>query len=223
MKRLVLIVCCVALFCAIAPAARAQMGMDLFRKPSLLKVFNPVIGQGAEYQTNGADKGKVRTMQMGAVGKETVEGKDGYWLEFSYTESSNRVMIGKMLFTKDDLQTHKVIFQLPGQQAMTMPYNPKEDAKQQMQTEMNDWHSAGMETITVPGGTFSCEHWRNDKKNSDVWTSDKVTPFGMVKEVSPDSSMVLTKVLSEYPERITGPVTQFDPQLMMRQHQQNKP
>lgn len=223
MKRLVLFVCCLALFCAIAPVSGAQMGMDLFKKPSLVKVFNPVIGKGAEYQSTGSDKGKVSTMQMGAVGKESVEGKDGYWLEFSFADSSSSVMIGKMLFTKDDLQTHKVIFQMPGQPAMSMPYTPKDAARQDIHSEMNDWHSAGTETITVPGGTFACEHWRNDKKNSDVRTSDKVTPFGMVKEVSPNSSMVLTKVLSDYPERITGPVTQFDPQLMMRQHQQNKP
>lgn len=223
MKRLVLIVCFAALFCAVAPAARAQMGMDVFNRPSLMKVFNPVIGKGAEYQSTGSDKSKLRTMQMGAVGKETVDGKDGYWLEYSFTDSSNPLMVGKMLFTKDDLQMHKVIFQMPGQPAMSMPYNQKDAARKDMQSEINDWHSAGTETITVPGGTFSCEHWRNDKKNSDVWTSDKVTPFGMVKEVSPNSSMVLTQVLNEYPERITGPVSPFDPQLMMRQHQQNKP
>ncbi len=54
-----------------------------------------------------------------------------------------------------------------------------------MEENMNEWHSVGTESVTVPAGTFSCEHWRNDKSNSDIWTSDKVTPFGMVKEVSP--------------------------------------
>jgi hypothetical protein len=228
MKRFVLSACVLAFLCGVPPAARAQMGMDLFKRPSLVKVFNPVIGKGAEYQTtNASDKSKVHTMQMGTVGRESVEGKDGYWLEFSFSDSSNRVMVGKMLFTKDDFQTHKMIFQMPGQPAMTMPYSAKDTTRDKIETEMNDWHTAGSETITVPAGTFSCEHWRNDKKNSDIWTSDKVSPFGMVKEVSPSSSMVLTKVLSDYPERITGPVTQFDPQAMreqmMQQRQQNKP
>ena len=40
----------------------------------------------------------------------------------------------------------------------------------------NEWHSVGTETITVPAGTFSCDHYRNDTKNSDVWVSDKVSP-----------------------------------------------
>jgi hypothetical protein len=63
-------------------------------------------------------------------------------------------------------------------------------------------------------------HWRNDKKNSDIWISDKVSPFGMVKEVSPDSSMVLVKTMDSYQDKITGPVTKFDPSAFMRQRQQ---
>ena len=224
MKRFVLTACGLALFFSISPVAHAQMGIDLFKPPSIAKVFRPIIGQGSEYQTiDSSDKTKVHTMQMGVVGKESVEGKDGYWLEFSFADSKGAIMVSKMLFTKDDLQSHKVIFQMPGQPAMEMPFGAKDANRQKMENEMTEWHSVGIETITVPAGNFSCEHWRNDKKDSDVWTSDKVTPFGMVKEISPKSSMLLTKVLSDFPERITGPVTPFDPQQMMRQHQQSKP
>ncbi|MGB8325677.1 MAG: hypothetical protein WCE52_22145, partial [Candidatus Acidiferrum sp.] len=58
--------------------------------------------------------------------------------------------------------------------------------------------------------------------NSDIWTSDKVTPFGGVKEVNPNSTMVLMKVLSDVPDRITGPVKKFDMQQMIQQMQQQK-
>jgi hypothetical protein len=80
----------------------------------------------------------------------------------------------------------------------------------------------GTESITVPAGTFSCEHWKNDKTGGEVWTNEKVTPFGLVKEMSNDHSMVLLKVLNDYPDRITGPVQPFDPQMMMQQQMQRR-
>jgi hypothetical protein len=45
----------------------------------------------------------------------------------------------------------------------------------------------------------------------------------MVKQVSKDDTMVLTKVLSDVPDRITGPVSKFDPQMMMQQMQGEHP
>ena len=95
--------------------------------------------------------------------------------------------------------------------------------REKMEENMSDWHSVGTETITVPAGTFSCEHWRNDKNKSDIWTSDKVTPFGMVKSVSGHGdTQVLVKILDNATDRITGPVKQFDMQEMMQQMQQRR-
>jgi hypothetical protein len=205
-----------------ASPAGAQMGMDLFRKPSFTKVFHPVIGKGAQYETTttgGADS-KTRTMEMGIVGKESVEGKDGYWMEFVSVDDKGQKIVGKMLMTIDDFQFHRMIVQPPGQGAMEMPINANTLRKDKMAEAMEDWHSVGTETITVPAGTFSCEHWKNDKTGGQVWTSDKITPYGMVKEASKDHSMVLVKVLSDYPDRISGPVQKFDPQMMMQQMQQ---
>ena len=101
-----------------------------------------------------------------------------------------------------------------------MPFNAAAANRGKMQESMNDWHSVGTESVNVPAGSFTCEHWRNDKSNSDVWTSDKVTPYGMVKEVNPKGSMVLTKIITDAQERITGPVTRFDMQQMMMQQMQ---
>jgi hypothetical protein len=42
----------------------------------------------------------------------------------------------------------------------------------------------------------------------------------MVKEMSPNNTMVLTKVLTDMPDQITGPVQEFNPQKMMQQRQQ---
>jgi hypothetical protein len=206
----------------VASTASAQMGMDLFKKPTIAQAFNPVVGKGAQYlsTTTTANMTKTSTMDMYIVGKESVEGKDGFWMEFVMTTEKNQPFVGKALFTSADFQFHRMIMQMPGQGAMEMPSNAMAASRGKIQESMNDWHSVGTESVTVPAGTFSCEHWRNDKSNSDVWTSDKVTPYGMVKEVNPKGSMVLTKVITDAQERITGPVTKFDMQQMMMQQMQ---
>jgi hypothetical protein len=220
-KRLIPALSLVVVSFSLPSSVRAQMGMDMFKKPSFTKVFNPVVGKGAEYQTIKTDsKTTPQTTQMFIVGKESVDGKDGYWMEIVTTTEKGGNFVGKMLFTKDDFQFRRMVIQVPGQGAMEMPFNPAQGTKQSLQDTMSEWHSIGTESVTVPAGTFSCEHWKNDKNNSEVWTNDKVTPFGMVKEMSPNNTMVLTKVLMDTPDQITGPVQKFNPQKMMQQRQQ---
>jgi hypothetical protein len=208
-----------------ASLACAQMGMDIFRRPSFTKLFHPVIGQGAAYQTAGKSgpDAKPRTMEMGLVGKESVDGKDGYWMQIRIDTGNGITMVGKTLITPVDFQVYRTIIQMPGQPAMEMPVNMSAANRGKMQESMEDWHSVGTESVTVPAGTFSCEHWKNDKTGGEVWSSDKVFPFGMVKEAGKDgSTTILVKVLSDYPDRITGPVQKFDPQLMMQLMQQQR-
>jgi hypothetical protein len=209
----------VLLLVGFAVPVRAQLGMDLFKRPSFTKVFHPVVGQGAQYATTS--KSGTRTMAIGIVGKESVDGKDGYWMQFVMDEKG-QTLVGKSLITAGDFQTHRAILQMPGRPAMEMPMNPNAQARAKMEESLQEWHSVGTETVTVPAGTFSCEHWKNDKNGSEVWTSDKVTPFGLVKEAGSDSTMVLAKVLTDFPDRITGPVQKFDPQQMMQQMQQQR-
>jgi hypothetical protein len=214
----------VALLLALVLPARGQMGMDLFRKPTIAKAFHPVVGKGAEYETTSQRSGgtRTRTMELSVVGKDTVDGKDAYWMQFASTDDKQQTMVGKSLITPDDFEFHRIIVQIPGQGAMEMPANMTANNRDKMNQQLSDWHSVGTDTITVPAGIFSCEHWKNEKDGSDVWTSEKVTPFGMVKQVSKDSTMVLVKVLDNVPDRITGPVKPFDMQQIMQQMQQQR-
>ncbi len=199
-----------------------QMGGSLFQKPAIAKFVNPVVGKGAQYESTNSNSKTPRTMEMGVVAKESVDGKDGFWMEIITTGKENQEVVAKGLVTKDDFQFHKMIMQLPGKPAMEMPFNPNSGRGQQVHDAMSDWHSIGTETITVPAGTFACEHYKNDKDGSELWASDKVTPFGLVKQTGKDSSMVLVKVLDNYQDKITGPVTKFDMQQMMQQYQQGQ-
>ena len=207
---------------SLAFASNAQMGMDIFKKPSITKAFNPVVGKGAQYETASKTGGRSRSMQMGIVGKDSVEGKDAYWFEIVNSENNGQLMIAKTLITPGDFQPHKAIIQIPGQGAMEMPVNMTARNRQQVDDKMNEWHNVGTDTITVPAGTFSCDHWKNDKDGSEAWTSSKVVPFGLVKEVEKDSSMTLVKVIDDFPDQIKGPVQQFNMQQMMQQMQQQR-
>ena len=125
------------------------------------------------------------------------------------------MMYSKVLVTKD-FQFTKIIFQQPGQPAMEMPFDGQ-TGRSHMKEEMAKWHQAGSETITVPAGTFSCMHWKNEDGTDEVWTSDKVTPMAMVKQVGKNRSMVLTKIITGATDHITGPVTKFDPKALQQQ------
>jgi hypothetical protein len=221
MKRLMGVVWLVLV---LAVPARAQMGMDLFRRPAIAKAFHPVVGKGALYEevSLGANGSRTRSMEIAIVGKDTVDGKDAYWMQYVALDEKQRSLTGKSLVTTDDFQFHRMIVQMPGQGAMELPANLARNSQNTMNEHLSEWHSVGSDIITVPAGTFSCEHWRNDKDNADVWTSDKVTPFGMVKEAHKDGSTVLSKVLDSVPDRITGPVKPFDMQMIMQMQQQRQ-
>lgn len=208
---------------AFSQIASAQMGMDLFKRPAITKAFHPVVGKGAVYADAGKDGKNTRTIEIAVIGKDSFEGQEGFWMQFVSTDEQGKTIIGKSLITPADYQLHHMIFQQQGQPAMELPANMNPARKQQMEENFNDWHSVGTETVTVPAGTFSCEHWRNDKTHAESWTSEKVTPFGMVKSVKASGDTeVLSKLVENATDRITGPVKQFDMQQMMQQMQQRR-
>jgi hypothetical protein len=221
MKRVhVVLAAVIACVCAV-PALYAQMGMNIFKKPNIADIFKPVVGSGSEYallDTNG----KSSTFEMAVVGKDTVDGREAYWLEFGHDAGQpGAKTYVKMLVTKDDFQFHRMIMQMPGSsQAMEMPINPSMQARQRMQEEMEKWHSVGTESVTVPAGTFSCEHWTKDTGKGDVWVNSKVSPISMVKSVREGQTMVLTKIITDAKDHITGTPVKFDPQMMRQQMMQ---
>jgi hypothetical protein len=212
-----------AISLAAASSSHAQMGMDMFKRPSITKVFHPVVGKGAVYLDTDKDGKTSRTSEIAVVGKDSFEGKESFWMQIVSTDPQGKTFVGKSLITPGDFQFHRMIIQPPGQQAMEMPMKMNAARKEKIEENAADWHSVGTDSITVPAGTFSCEHWRNDKTHAEIWTSDTVTPLGMVKEISGNgNTQVLSKILDSATDRITGPVKQFDMQQMMQEMQQHR-
>jgi hypothetical protein len=208
------------LFGLMATAAVAQMGS--FSAPHVMGFWNPVVGQGAEYSMQST-KGDKTDMQIAIVGKEQVEGKDAYWYEMAFNRGSGQ-MIVKTLMVLNGTDTHvsRMIMQMPGRPPMEMPAQlMHQDKTTQPADVRSDAEDLGSETITVPAGTFTCKHYRTKKAGGDVWVSEKISPYGLVKSKTNDSSMELTKVVTGAKDQITGTPQPFNPQMLMQQQQQS--
>ena len=201
---------------AVAAAAGAQMGM---RQTTLPRgIFQPVVGAGAAYESAGPS-GPKQTIEFDVVGKDSVNGKDAYWLEWTFPDTQMGNILVKTEVVLDSGYTFvaKSIAQMAGGPPMEMPsqMSPTSNQKQpaDLRTSADD---LGSESVTTPAGTFSCEHWRMKDGKGDGWISDKVSPFGLVKSVDKDgSTLVLVKVISNATDKITGTPVPFNPLLLM--------
>jgi hypothetical protein len=204
-----------------AGAASAQMGMG---GPSQLRgVWKPVVGSGAAYEMQSSN-GTKSAMEFAIVGKDSVGGKDAAWMEMTM---SNPRMGGDMVikelvqFDASQMQTSRVIMQMPGRPPMEMPENMTQARKPTQFTDLrSNTDDVGSESVTTPAGTFACEHYRMKDGSGDAWVSDKVTPFGLVKYQGKTDSMVLTKLVTDAKDKIVGTPVPFDPMKMMQQQPQ---
>ena len=213
MKRSSFVVFAAVLALSFSTPLRAQMGMDLFNKPGIADIFKPVVGSGAVY-----DLGDKVSLELTVVGKDTVDGKEAYWLETGTMDAKSGTMsYGKMLITKGDFQIHRMIFQPPGQPLMELALTPNDPRQPKVQEALTNWHKIGIESITVPAGTFSCDHWTKNDGKSDIWVNSSISPVGLVKETSQGKSMVLVKVITDAKDHLTGTPTTFDPEAIKRQ------
>lgn len=214
----------VAISCMlVAPLVYGQFGLSPIRRPNIANIFHPVVGTGAVYEQTDRD-GEKSTMEMSIVGSEMVGTQQGYWMEVGHTgKESSEPTYGKSLVTPDDFKFHKMILMMPGSsQPMEMDLDASKSHRDTVEKNLDKWHAVGTETITVPAGNFSCEHWTRDEGKGDVWVSAKVSPLGMVKSVENNETMVLTKIITGAKSHITGTPVKFDPQMLRQQMQMNR-
>jgi hypothetical protein len=210
LSALVVIVCL-----ATAASISAQMGMRSVHLPP--GFFNPVMGGGASYQTTDSD-GRTSGMELALIGKESVNGKDGYWIEWTMPDRSIGTILAKeLVVVGDKITISRVVFQMAGRPPMVMP----EEMTSNMEIKPSDIRTKaddlGSESITVPAGTFSCEHYRAKDSGDDTWISSKVSPIGLVKDQSKDQTRttVLVKTYTDAKDKITGTPQPFNPMMMM--------
>jgi hypothetical protein len=195
-------------FAAVGWAQGMRGGMG--RAPRLLGEFKPVVGAGAQYQMT-AQNGTMSFAYV-IVGQENVEGSTGYWMEI---RSENPAMPGETVMKQlivtggDKPQIKRMIMQMPGRPPMEMPMGMMGMGQRGQGARAGDTspgEKVGSEIITVPAGTFACEHFRKAEPQGpvDVWISSKVPPYGMVKMSSAEMTMVLEKLLSNETSHLKG-------------------
>jgi hypothetical protein len=185
--------------------------------PRLLGEFKPVVGSGGQYQMTG----KNGTMKFAyvIVGKEDVEGGKGYWMEL---RSENPGMPGEMVMKQlvvlggDRPQIKRMIMQMAGRPPVEMPMGMMMGMGARGQGpgggDTSPGVRVGSETVTVPAGTFQCEHYRKQEPSGpvDVWISSNVSPYGTVKMSSGEMTMVLEKILSGETSHVLGEPQKMD-------------
>jgi hypothetical protein len=205
----------------------AQMGMG-GRVPTLSGVWHPVVGTGANYEVTKSDGTKTQ-LEISIVGKEDVDGKPAYWMEMSFVDPrTSAPMYMKSLTTvnENNVVSSRMVMQMPGQDPMEMDTSGAAMGRRMQQSspsDINDKAEAlGSESVTVPAGTFTCQHYRMKDGSGEAWISDKVGPWGLVKSMGKGETIVLTKSITDAKDHITGTPKKFDPMQMMRNRQQGQ-
>jgi hypothetical protein len=193
------------------------MGGMFGNMPSMPGLSNPTVGSGSEYLMT--TKGKEMDIAMVALGKEDVNGSPGYWMEMRMTsaDTGGGEMVMKTLMVTSGTESgmKRMIMQQPGKppmeidgmmMSMMQQHQSHPTAPSATGGNGNQGELVGTESVTVPAGTFNCQHYRSKGVNgtTDTWISTDVTPYAMVKMTNADTTMVLKKVLSDEKTHING-------------------
>jgi hypothetical protein len=218
MKKLKFVAMGCVLTLALAATAGAQMGGMMGHGPQPRGLFNPVVGSGAQYEIQSSEKEGKMVMEIDVVGKESVDGKDGYWFESTVSNPQMGEMVMKMLTVPDGANTTvvKMVMQMAGRPPMEMPMqmtrmNQQNRAPVDIRSQAED---LGTESVTTPAGTFTAHHYRMKDGSGDSWISEQVSPYGLIKHQGKDSTMVLTKVVTDAKDKISGTPVPFNPMMM---------
>lgn len=183
--------CLLSLSSAPLFAARSDPGgMPQFRGD-----WHPVVGAGAVYQVD--NKGQAgMSWEVAVVGQEA----GGYWVENRVGAPEESIL--KMLVTTAGPQ--RLIVKSAGQPAMELPVAMQ--VQQAPETNLKQTATlVGKEQITTPAGTFACDHYQMKERSGmvDAWVEASVSPYGLVKMTSRDTTITLAKVVKGAKSRIT--------------------
>jgi hypothetical protein len=126
-------------------------------------------------------------------------------------ESPRDKMVMKQLVVLQPgkMKVERMIMQAPGRPPMEMPVAMISTMGGGVHPSAAPDHGqgelVGMESVIVPAGTFTAEHFRSttNGKTGDVWASTRVAPYAL-EATSADTTMVLVKGLDHETSQITG-------------------
>jgi len=172
--------------------------------PKLYGEFKmPEVGAYATYKVITQKNKAERITKLSIVGKEKSEkGKDLYWYEVEEKDpKTGRVTIVKMLISGNPQEIgtiHRMIMKSGKEPASELPQALIQLINQapppKKKEEKPKIKTLGTEKVKVKNQVLECKHIRytsKDEATAEVWTSDKVPLFGLVKSTSPEVTMEL--------------------------------
>jgi hypothetical protein len=195
--------------------------------PWLGSEFRPIVGHWSEYLMTPEGQEPIN-VRVAIVGKEG----DAYWIENVMVLEGRGKMITKQLVTGDpdnEENIKRMIMKSGDEPAMEMPVEmmkmmgpdgglPQTMMQGEEEPEVEEPESKpvdlGVESVTVPAGTFKAHHWQfvTEEEAVDAWASEKVTPYGLVKMTAKDFEMVLIghgddakSLITETPQKMPMP------------------
>jgi hypothetical protein len=189
----------------------AQMGRRgmMPQSPPMVGALNATVGAGAQYQMT-TEQGPM-SFTIVVVGKESVNGADGTWLENRFEGGrmgGEMVMKQLLVIQNSKADIKRMIMQAPGRPPMEFPMGmmPSGGPQGAAPKDTDPGQKIGTESVTVPAGTFSCDHYQKQTEHGtyDYWISTNISPYPIVKVTGPNTTMVLQKVLTGETSHIHG-------------------
>ena len=201
-----------------------MLGANLPEMYGELKI--PEVGTYVEYSIISKKDQDEEMIRFSIVGKEKTPEGEFYWYEVkTHNRNTGVTAIIKMLISgdpKDAGNTKRMIVKYNQEKAIELPGNVlamsdiQKTSEEPIQAEKEEKiEELGKEKVKTPVGTFDCIHLRYedvDKNNIDVWTSEKLSFFELVKFESKDRKLELTaygedavSAITEKPEQIQIP------------------
>lgn len=197
-----------ALAAAVATPVAAQGACEAFTEA-------PAVGLWAEYNFQG--NGQSGSSRIAVVGTETRDGRELTWYEMSFDaggQSGIMKMLGEGGFyhALAEEKIVEMVVKIAGQPAMKfsgamivrMQSQMGSDPAAEFGKACADAERVGVESVTVPAGTFDAVHFRltSGQKPGDAWIVEGM-PFGMIKWTGSDGDA------AELVDRGDGAVTQI--------------
>lgn len=160
------------------------------------KLTNPEVGVFAWYELTDAATEQRLFMRQAIVGSKRVSGTTGYYLETEVMPEIGFPIIYKLLLTgpaTDPGNVHEIVVKDGIQPVETLPTDLLEISSEDGPQEQRE--SLGMVTLSTPAGDIESEHFviiKGDNR-TELWVNDAVRPMGIVKMVSDDGELILSR------------------------------
>jgi len=159
--------------------------------------FEPSFQPGAwvEYEVFDSEKEETSQMKFSVLSKEECEDGDCFWFEFKVTEADGEWQILKlkgadprekeslysMIVQKKGEKPQQLDFMLP-RNMPTLQQEAEDEIEEDEEVELDYTTEENVE-IKVKAGTFNTTHivMKEEKGTSDIWISEEVPMFGMVR------------------------------------------